>query len=535
MRKLIALLLAATVTPCAAQDYGAHHFGSLIIDSPPTFSSLTGLTQCLQVNTSGVVSGTGAACGGGGGYTLPTASISTLGGVKVDGSTITINGSGVISSAGGYTLPAATSSTLGGVKPDGTTLTNSSGAISVTYGTVVATAAQGNDSRIVGAVQTGGALGTPSSGTLTNATGLPIGGISATGTPSSSTFLRGDGSWQAVGGGSISLPQTIAGTVTSGGIPYFNSTTQMSSSAALAASALVVGGGAGVAPSTITTGANIVTALGSALNGSGAIVGTTSPALVTPALGVATGTSLALGGATIGTNALAVTGTSLMSNPLSINLGATTNITSLVITSGGGTTDITLPGLGIGHNGSSVFFNVTNTQFLLQTYGTSAQTLSLLTQAADVIIGPGSNVFNQRNTTYAQAHRIYNAFTNITNYTFASIVAGQTAGLEACPAATLCIGSYSAGSSGGTNLTKLGIYVDNTLKADYGATTANTWTFAGSGGIVTASTTLHTTSVALTNGAAAAAGTLTNAPAAGNPTKWIPINDNGTTRYIPAW
>jgi len=30
-------------------------------------------------------------------------------------------------------------------------------------------------------------------------------------------------------------------------------------------------------------------------------------------------------------------------------------------------------------------------------------------------------------------------------------------------------------------------------------------------------------------------GTLTNAPAAGNPTKWIPIDDNGTTRFIPAW
>jgi hypothetical protein len=37
-------------------------------------------------------------------YSLPTASTSTLGGVTVDGSTITIS-SGVISSAGGYTLP----------------------------------------------------------------------------------------------------------------------------------------------------------------------------------------------------------------------------------------------------------------------------------------------------------------------------------------------------------------------------------------------------------------------------------------------
>lgn len=43
------------------------------------------------------------------------------------------------------------------------------------------------------------------------------------------------------------------------------------------------------------------------------------------------------------------------------------------------------------------------------------------------------------------------------------------------------------------------------------------------------------TTTALTNGAGAAAGTITNAPTAGNPTKWVGINDNGTTRYIPAW
>lgn len=55
------------------------------------------------------------------------------------------------------------------------------------------------------------------------------------------------------------------------------------------------------------------------------------------------------------------------------------------------------------------------------------------------------------------------------------------------------------------------------------------------GGITTGNTTLHTTTTNLTNGAGAGAGTLTNAPAAGNPTKWLPVNDNGTTRYIPAW
>jgi hypothetical protein len=46
---------------------------------------------------------------------------------------------------------------------------------------------------------------------------------------------------------------------------------------------------------------------------------------------------------------------------------------------------------------------------------------------------------------------------------------------------------------------------------------------------------LINTSATLANGAAAATGTLTNAPAGGNPTKWIAINDNGTTRYVPAW
>lgn len=39
----------------------------------------------------------------------------------------------------------------------------------------------------------------------------------------------------------------------------------------------------------------------------------------------------------------------------------------------------------------------------------------------------------------------------------------------------------------------------------------------------------------LSNGAGSSAGTLLNAPSAGNPTKWVPINDNGTTRYVPSW
>jgi hypothetical protein len=43
------------------------------------------------------------------------------------------------------------------------------------------------------------------------------------------------------------------------------------------------------------------------------------------------------------------------------------------------------------------------------------------------------------------------------------------------------------------------------------------------------------TGATLANGAGAALGTLLNAPAIGNPTKWVPLDDNGVTRFLPAW
>jgi hypothetical protein len=59
---------------------------------------------------------------------------------------------------------------------------------------------------------------------------------------------------------------------TSGGVPYFSGTTTIASSAALAANALVVGGGAGAAPSTVTTGTGVLTALAANANASGGFI-----------------------------------------------------------------------------------------------------------------------------------------------------------------------------------------------------------------------------------------------------------------------
>lgn len=61
------------------------------------------------------------------------ATTSSLGVVKVDGTTITIDSNGTIHGASTYTLPTASTNTLGGVKIDGTTITiDANGVISST-------------------------------------------------------------------------------------------------------------------------------------------------------------------------------------------------------------------------------------------------------------------------------------------------------------------------------------------------------------------------------------------------------------------
>jgi len=83
-----------------------------------------------------------------------------------------------------------------------------------------------------------------------------------------------------------------------------------------------------------------------------------------------------------------------------------------------------------------------------------------------------------------------------------------------------------------------GVYIGGSLATDwiFGATDPGGADKVRINGALTInSAVMIQTRTAFTNGAAAAAGTLLNAPVAGNPTKWIPINDNGTTRYIPAW
>lgn len=102
-------------------------FKNTSIDSANQITITFNSTDNIEAGSYRVVvttGGIGTGSGGGSSYSLPTASTSVLGGVKIDGTSITIDGEGVISSVSDtYTLPVATTSTLGGVKIDGTSIT----------------------------------------------------------------------------------------------------------------------------------------------------------------------------------------------------------------------------------------------------------------------------------------------------------------------------------------------------------------------------------------------------------------------------
>jgi len=132
------------------------------------------------------------------------------------------------------------------------------------------------------------AAGTTGQVLQANTSGAPTWGSTYAGTVTSVGFTGGI---ITVATATTTPAFTVAGT--SGGIPYFTSTSTWATSTLLVASALMVGGGAGLAPSTVTTGTGVVTALGVNTGTAGAFVvnggdlGTPSSGTVTNLTGTA--------------------------------------------------------------------------------------------------------------------------------------------------------------------------------------------------------------------------------------------------------
>lgn len=127
----------------------------------------------VYANDSWIGSYVGTGGGSGEGYTLPPASATTLGGVKI-GSGISVTADGVISANGGggapYELPAATADTLGGIKVGDNLTITPDGKLSANPGAYQLPVAT---SDILGGVKVGSGLNVTQDGTL-NAQGYTL-------------------------------------------------------------------------------------------------------------------------------------------------------------------------------------------------------------------------------------------------------------------------------------------------------------------------------------------------------------------------
>jgi hypothetical protein len=179
-----------------------------------------------------------------------------------------------------------------------------------------------------------------------------------------------------------------------------------------------------------------------AISGSGSVAMTNSPTFVTPTLGAAVGTSLALGGATLGSNALAVTGASQLTGAVNIT-GAATGASLALGGATIGSNALAVTGaaqfngavnMGGGLTVTSSFTAAGLVTFADMATAAVASAAQYLTGAANTLV-PASVIYQAETTTTFGASITFDFSTfintavtltgNITTMTLANVKAGQ--------------------------------------------------------------------------------------------------------------
>jgi len=326
-----------------------------------------------------------------------------------------------------------------------------------------------------------------------------------------------------------------------------------------------------------------------AISGTGSVAMTNTPTLVTPVLGAATVTSI---------NGIPISGDAGTSGIFMTSLAGAISTSSLggdIDTSGGGGAITTNGngsiGLGIAANRTylvstagnnektATFPNVTGTVAVAATSATATQALFATATAgapayraiasadiATALASPGTI----GNTAAATSVKIANGSAAstalqigaVSNGIYSPSGAGTDVGISANGSLVafwnsswgiVALQPIIPNSNGLTSVGTPGLRWSNvfsvlgnfsgavTCSTTLSVTTTTTMTglLTANGGItVVGGTNLLTTNTALTDQSSsntASLGAVSNAPVPGDPTKWIAINDNGTTRYIPTW